>query len=205
MREKPTKLKLYLLRYRGNVPGEIVSTRLAGRFYAYRSRFLVGPLAQCLGAFGFYSNVTKHAGFRSESCGIGSLSEVLEVPTMMTTIVTARAAMPGFGVDIPPYILSGISSVFQSNEKRSCANAVSASKQASKPLLNKGLLLSDRNDFGRLSSHFCVSMTTGSRRYGNDTSFFAAKSKFWIVAALFCPKTETKQMQCNRTGGINNG
>ena len=76
MREKPTKLKLYLLRYRGNVPGEIVSTRLAGRFYAYRSRFLVGPLAQCLGAFGFYSNVTKHAGFRSESCGIGSLSKI---------------------------------------------------------------------------------------------------------------------------------
>ena len=37
--------------------------------------------------------------------------------------------MPGFGIDVPPYTLSGISPVFQSIEKRSCANAVSASKQ----------------------------------------------------------------------------
>ena len=27
--------------------------------------FLVGPVSECLGAFGFYLNVTKQAGFRS--------------------------------------------------------------------------------------------------------------------------------------------
>ena len=54
MREKPTKLIMYLLRCCRNVTGRIVFLYLAGRFYAYRSRFLVGPLAQCLGAFGYF-------------------------------------------------------------------------------------------------------------------------------------------------------
>ena len=54
MREKPTKLIMYLLRCCRNVTGRIVFSHLAGRFCAYRSRFLVGPLAQCLGAFGSF-------------------------------------------------------------------------------------------------------------------------------------------------------
>ena len=35
-------------------------------------RFLVGPVSECLEAFVFLS-VAKHAGFRGEFCGIGSM------------------------------------------------------------------------------------------------------------------------------------
>lgn len=69
--------------------------------------FSAGSPSRCLGTFGFYSNVAGHAGSRSESCGIGGLSEVSEVPTMMTTVGAARAAMPGFGIDVPPNSLAG--------------------------------------------------------------------------------------------------
>lgn len=46
-------------------------------------------------------------------------------------------------------------------------------KQASKPLFqNKGLLLSDRNIFGRFSCRFCAFMTTVADRCENDTFFY---------------------------------
>ena len=58
-----------------------MSSHLAGRFLACCSRLLVGPPCVCLGAFGFYLNVTKQAGFRSEKLGKRQATKI-EVQTM---------------------------------------------------------------------------------------------------------------------------
>ena len=101
-----------------------------------------------------------------------------EVPTMMTTVVTARAAMPDLGVDVLPYILSGISR-FQSNEKRSCANAVSSSE----PL--KGLILSDRNLSGR-HFHANYAIMTRENCCHDGSPFLPRNPVFWGSSRIFC-------------------
>lgn len=173
---------------RWNVSGEIVLSHLAGRSQTWRKQVLGRTLNTSVSwTFGSYRSVAKTAGFHSESCGIGSLSRVLEVPTMMTTILSARSTMPGFGIDVPPYNHSGISAVFP-REKRPCTDAVSASKHS-------GLLLSDRKDFLVTLAgfyHFPSSdlqkFTPADRRlfvprkpvYGLSRLFFFAKLNHWF-------------------------
>ena len=79
-------------------------------------RFLVGPVSECLGAFGFYLNVTKHAGFRSEKLGNRQATKI-EVQ-MMRVVTTANNSVPVFSTgEFAVSLFSGMTS---------------ASKQASK-------------------------------------------------------------------------
>ena len=88
MRPKPTKWKFRLLRSSLKCAGGItVSTRnLTGRFFVLRSGSWSGR-GLMLGSVRFYKNVTRHAGFRCESCGIGSLFKVEELPTVSAAMI----------------------------------------------------------------------------------------------------------------------
>ena len=79
MSGKPTKLK----RQFAIVLGEVYPVRLCLHIlpdvlWHDDSRLLVGPSRQCLGAFGFYSNVFRQAGFRSFSLAV-SLSDASDL------------------------------------------------------------------------------------------------------------------------------
>lgn len=98
-----------------------MSSHLAGRFLACCSRLLVGPPCVCLGAFGFYLNVTKQAGFRSEKLGKRQATKI-EVLTMRV-VTTAN------------------NSVSVVSTEEFAVSLFSDMTSASKPLFyNKGLL-----------------------------------------------------------------
>ena len=69
---KPTKFKKKFAAYIGEMyPVRLCLHVLPDASLHVCRWFLVGPVSECLGAFGFYLNVTKQADFTAESCGIG--------------------------------------------------------------------------------------------------------------------------------------
>ena len=63
---KPTKFKKEFAAYIGEMyPVRLCLHVLPDASLHVCRWFLVGPVSECLGAFGFYLNVTKQAGFRS--------------------------------------------------------------------------------------------------------------------------------------------
>ena len=62
------------------------------------------------GVFGsirlFILNVTKQAGFRSKSCGIGRLAKLMGIPIMRTITATTAFKVPLYGISLPVSISS---------------------------------------------------------------------------------------------------
>ena len=74
---KPTKFKKEFATYIGKMyPVRLCLHILPDASLHVCRWFLVGPVNECLGALSFYLNVTKQAGFRSRSCGIGRLAKI---------------------------------------------------------------------------------------------------------------------------------
>ena len=175
--------------------GRIVSTHLTGRFFVYSWQVLGRTFGTRLEAFGFYLNVTKQAGFRSRSCGIGRLAKFLGIPIMRTKLATTAFKMPLYGIGFPLSAYPVSSTVFQNTEKLSCANEVSASKQSkqSKQLLfNKCLLLPDRSLSGHKFHFFSDFQGTDFLCLENlyQSNFTAAKSSNGLSRLFFMRKNE---------------
>ena len=108
---------------------------------------------------------------------------------MRTTVAMTVFKMPHYGISFPLSAYSVSFSVSQNTEKLSCANELraskQASKQASKPLfINKGLLSSDRNLFGRpFHTLFFPMMSYAAVIW--EFMFCAAKSKILDYRGIF--------------------
>lgn len=97
MRVKPTKfMSVFATTVGGIYPVRLCLHILPDAFWHVVAGSWSVSLAM-LGCVRFFLNVFKHAGFRSESCGIGSLCKVVEFPTMNATAMTILA-IPSAGI-----------------------------------------------------------------------------------------------------------
>lgn len=100
---------------------------------------------------------------------------------MRTTVIKTAVKMPFYSISYSSSSYSASSSVFRNTEKLSCANEVSASKQASK-LEVKSLLLSDRSLPDRQFYYFSDSQGIESLYLEElyQSNFTAAKSSYGL-------------------------
>ena len=97
---KPTKFKKEFAAYIGEMyPVRLCLHVLPDASLHVCRWFLVGPVSECLGAFGFYLNVTKQAGFRSRKLWNRQAKlYFMGIPIMRTITATTAFKMPLHGI-----------------------------------------------------------------------------------------------------------